>query len=66
MFLILISLLVGCTGSAQERSQKKEKIKNEEARNNYPIIKSEEEWKEILSDDQYRVLRQKGTEAPHT
>lgn len=32
----------------------------------YPTEKPEEEWKEKLSEEQYRVLRQKGTEAPHT
>ena len=30
------------------------------------IQKSEEEWKKLLTDEQYRVLRQKGTEAPFT
>ncbi|MDT0685810.1 peptide-methionine (R)-S-oxide reductase MsrB [Autumnicola psychrophila] len=32
----------------------------------YTIEKSEEQWREQLSDEQYRVLREKGTEAPHT
>ena len=32
----------------------------------YNIEKTESEWKEQLSDEQYRVLRKKGTEAPHT
>ncbi|MCC5916580.1 MAG: peptide-methionine (R)-S-oxide reductase MsrB [Cryomorphaceae bacterium] len=32
----------------------------------FPIEKEEGEWKQILDSDQYRVLRQKGTEAPHT
>ncbi len=32
----------------------------------YKIEKAEEEWKKILSEDQYRILRKKGTEAPHT
>jgi len=32
----------------------------------YHIEKTEEKWKEKLSPEQYRVLRQKGTEAPHT
>ncbi len=32
----------------------------------YTINKSEDEWRSELSDEQYRVLRTKGTEAPHT
>jgi methionine-R-sulfoxide reductase len=30
------------------------------------IKRTEEEWKKILSPQQYQVLRQKGTDAPHT
>ncbi|GGZ52170.1 peptide-methionine (R)-S-oxide reductase MsrB [Mesonia mobilis] len=32
----------------------------------YSVEKSEQEWKEQLSEEQFRILRQKGTEAPHT
>ena len=32
----------------------------------YNIEKSSEDWKEQLSEDQYRILRNKGTERPHT
>lgn len=32
----------------------------------YPFIKSEKEWEEELGAERYRILRQKGTEYPHT
>lgn len=32
----------------------------------YSVEKTEDEWKKQLSDEQYRVLREKGTEAPHS
>ena len=32
----------------------------------YTVTKSEDEWKTQLSSDEYRILRQKGTEYPHT
>jgi len=33
---------------------------------NYPFVKSEKEWEEELGSERYRILRQKGTEHPHT
>ena len=33
---------------------------------NFPIIKSETEWRNKLNDEEFRVLRQKGTEYPFT
>ena len=32
----------------------------------YPFVKSEKEWEEELGAERYRILRQKGTEYPHT
>lgn len=32
----------------------------------YNVEKTEAEWKEQLGEERYRVLRRKGTEAPHT
>lgn len=33
---------------------------------NYPVQKSDEDWREQLSDDEYHILREKGTEQPFT
>lgn len=30
------------------------------------VFKSEEEWRKLLTPEQYSILRQKGTERPHT
>ncbi|PFH34344.1 putative peptide methionine sulfoxide reductase msrB [Besnoitia besnoiti] len=32
----------------------------------FPGAKTEEQWKSLLTPEQFRVLRMKGTEAPHT
>ncbi|RAJ16314.1 peptide-methionine (R)-S-oxide reductase MsrB [Olleya aquimaris] len=34
--------------------------------NNYKVNKTEEQWRQELTDEQYRILRKKGTEMPHT
>lgn len=33
---------------------------------NYPVTKTDQEWREQLAPQEYRVLRQAGTEAPFT
>ena len=51
----LNSTAIGRVGAEEERNQDMSKIN-----------KSEKEWKEILTPQEYRVAREKGTEAPFT
>ncbi|MEM1258050.1 MAG: peptide-methionine (R)-S-oxide reductase MsrB [Bacteroidota bacterium] len=58
--LVLLLSLAYFTGSCQSKS---EKTKENYA---YPVQKSDEEWKKLLSDEQFYVLRQQGTEYAFT
>ncbi|KAI9869256.1 MAG: hypothetical protein M1813_000044 [Trichoglossum hirsutum] len=33
---------------------------------NFPVQKSDDEWRAVLNKEQFRILREKGTEAPST
>lgn len=54
--------------SNQNNQKNKSNMSNNESKDygNFRIQKSEAEWKEILTPEQYRILRQKGTERPYT
>jgi len=58
--LILILCLAYITGACQTKPQSKEESTS------YPIQKTDAEWKEILSDEQFYILRQQGTEYAFT
>ena len=78
--IILMLLAFTVSSCAFERSQdtnqnedslttndKKSLVKTKEGEDmDNPIIKSEEEWKKELTPEQYKVLREKGTERPFT
>ncbi|MEO1256528.1 MAG: peptide-methionine (R)-S-oxide reductase MsrB [Bacteroidota bacterium] len=54
--LILILGLTYITGSCQSNPKSGEKSYT------YPVEKTKEEWKEILTDEQFHILREQGTE----
>ena len=51
--VLIVTLMLTQVVPAQEKSSMDEKI-----------VKSEAEWKEILTPEQYYILRQKGTDMP--
>lgn len=72
-FAFLLSLLVfsSCSNKtpkplATETQTPKNNTMNTDNKDLTPIVKTNEEWKNLLSPEQYRVLRDKGTEAPFT
>jgi len=60
LFFSIIALLMSCSGNAQKKTTKKSEMTNK----NHKIVKTEAEWKQQLTDEQFYVLRQKGTDRP--
>ena len=60
--LILLFSIAYLTGACQTKPSTEEEASAKKESASYPIQKTEEEWKKILSDKQFYVLRQQGTE----
>ena len=59
--LLVIFSLAACNGNSQNNQKPKSTMSSSDK-----VVKTEEEWKKILSPQQYEVLREKGTERPFT
>jgi peptide-methionine (R)-S-oxide reductase len=53
-YLIIASFTLSCTQAQPKTKQKK-----------YEVTKTDEEWKKLLTSDQYYVTRKQGTEPPY-
>ncbi len=56
-YLYVCLLFISCTGKAQE-------TKREATKPTFSVTKTAKEWKEILTPEQYYILRLAGTERP--
>lgn len=61
-WILLFAILIISIGSEPKKQTPKKESKKMEDK----IIKSEEEWKKILSEEAFQVLRKKGTERAFT
>lgn len=64
--IILLSTLMACSQSDRTEIKRAEGITTDQQEKKYEIVKSEEEWKAELSEQEYYVLRKKGTERAGT
>ncbi len=66
--LVILVLLIGWNilNSTTQKGKRSELLKDGENGMAKKVIKSEEEWKKILTPEQYRVLRKSGTERAFT
>lgn len=64
-FIYCTFILLLLTNCSQTQIKETTQMENQN-QNNFPIQKSEEEWKKELTPDQYYVMREAGTERPHS
>ncbi len=59
-YIYLLLIVLAFSACAQNKSKQQTNVKD------FPMKKTEEEWKKILSEEEYYILREKGTERAFT
>ena len=63
MIIIVLFTLTACQGQTTKKENKKN---TKPATETYKVTKTDEEWKKVLTEEEYMVLREKATERPFT
>lgn len=66
LFLLPLLIFAIAGHSCAQETQKEKTMKDNKVQITEKIFKSDEEWKKLLTPEQYNILRKKGTERPHT
>ncbi len=64
VFFLVTTILISCNSTAQKNTPKVSKEKKQMTQKTDKMVKTDTEWKQQLTDQEYYVLRQKGTDRP--
>jgi len=66
MILIVLFSLTACQGQDKKKAESAKAESQLPTKPNGKVVKTDAEWKKVLTEEQYAVLREKATERPFT